>query len=44
MKIEQLREHGVQYLGCYFDFAGMERKKVLKATEFFSKEVLPRLG
>ncbi|MCH8349180.1 MAG: hypothetical protein J4O03_01210 [Chloroflexi bacterium] len=43
-KVKQLQEHGVQYLACYFDFAGMERMKVLKATELFSKEVVPRLG
>ena len=43
-KIRQLQEHGVQYLGCNFDFGGMEHKKVLKAMELFSKEVVPRLG
>ncbi|MCI0865252.1 MAG: hypothetical protein J4N89_01805 [Chloroflexi bacterium] len=43
-KVKQLREHGVQYLACYFDFAGMERMKVLKATGLIPKEVMPRLG
>ncbi len=43
-KIKQLQKHGVQYLGCNFDFGGMEHKKVLKAMELFSKEVVPRLG
>ena len=43
-KIKQLQERGVRYLGCNFDFGGIEHEKVLKAMELFSKEVVPRLG
>jgi alkanesulfonate monooxygenase SsuD/methylene tetrahydromethanopterin reductase-like flavin-dependent oxidoreductase (luciferase family) len=42
--IKALREHGVDYFGCNFDFGGMEHQKVLRSMELFSKEVMPYLS
>lgn len=42
--IKALREHGVDYFGCNFDFGGMEHQKVLRSMELFSKEVMPHLS
>jgi len=41
-KIQELRDQGIEYFGCNFDFGGMEHGKVLKSMELFSKEVMPR--
>ena len=42
--IKALREHGVDYFGCNFDFGGMEHHKVLRSMALFSKEVMPQLS
>jgi len=41
-KIQELRDQGIEYFGCNFDFGGMAHGKVLKSMELFSKEVMPR--
>jgi len=38
-----LREEGIDYFGCNFDFGGMEHQKVLRSMKLFSDEVMPRL-
>jgi alkanesulfonate monooxygenase SsuD/methylene tetrahydromethanopterin reductase-like flavin-dependent oxidoreductase (luciferase family) len=43
-RIKALREHGVDYFGCNFDFGGMEHQKVLRSMELFAKEVMPHLS
>ena len=42
-KINGLREEGIDYFGCNFDFGGMEHEKVLRSMKLFSDEVMPRL-
>jgi alkanesulfonate monooxygenase SsuD/methylene tetrahydromethanopterin reductase-like flavin-dependent oxidoreductase (luciferase family) len=42
--IKALQAEGIDYLGCNFDFGGMEHRKVLRSMELFSREVMPRLG
>ena len=42
-QIQALRQHGIEYFGCNFDFGGMEHAKVLRSMELFTKEVMPRL-
>ena len=43
-KIERLREQGIEYFGCNFDFGGMEHARVLKSMKLFAEEVLPRFA
>ena len=43
-KINILREQGIDYFGCNFDFGGMEHKKVIRSMKLFADEVMPRLG
>ena len=43
-RIEQLREQGIEYFGCNFDFGGMEHAKVLKSMKLFADEVMPQLA
>lgn len=42
-QIQALRQHGIEYFGCNFDFGGMEHAKVLRSMELFAQEVMPRL-
>lgn len=41
--INSLRDQGIEYFGCNFDFGGMEHQKVLRSMKLFSEEVMPRL-
>ncbi len=43
-KINALREEGIDYFGCNFDFGGMEHDKVMRSMKLFAEEVAPRLG
>jgi len=43
-KINTLREQGIDYFGCNFDFGGMAHEKVIRSMKLFSDEVMPRLG
>ena len=43
-KIQELRDEGIEYFGCNFDFGGMENHKVLESMKLFSKEVMPRFS
>ncbi len=43
-KIERLREQGIEYFGCNFDFGGMEHTKALKSMKLFAEEVMPRFA
>jgi alkanesulfonate monooxygenase SsuD/methylene tetrahydromethanopterin reductase-like flavin-dependent oxidoreductase (luciferase family) len=43
-RINLLREQGIDYFGCNFDFGGMEHHKVLDSMKLFAEEVMPRLG
>jgi alkanesulfonate monooxygenase SsuD/methylene tetrahydromethanopterin reductase-like flavin-dependent oxidoreductase (luciferase family) len=42
--IKALQAEGIDYLGCNFDFGGMEHEKVLRSMDLFAREVMPRLG
>ena len=42
-KINALRDEGIEYFGCNFDFGGMEHEKVLRSMKLFSEEVMPHL-
>ena len=41
-QVQELRDQGIEYFGCNFDFGGMSHDKVLKSMDLFSKEVMPR--
>ena len=43
-KINRLRQQGIEYFGCNFDFGGMEHQKVMRSMELFSTEVMPRFS
>jgi alkanesulfonate monooxygenase SsuD/methylene tetrahydromethanopterin reductase-like flavin-dependent oxidoreductase (luciferase family) len=43
-RINLLRDQGIEYFGCNFDFGGMEHQKVLRSMKLFAEEVMPRLG
>jgi alkanesulfonate monooxygenase SsuD/methylene tetrahydromethanopterin reductase-like flavin-dependent oxidoreductase (luciferase family) len=43
-RINLLRQHGIDYFGCNFDFGGMEHEKVIGSMKLFAEEVMPRLG
>ena len=40
-KIQEFRNHGIEYFGCNFDFGGMAQHKVLQSMELFANEVMP---
>ncbi len=42
-KINALREQGIEYFGCNFDFGGMENEKVRRSMKLFADEVMPHL-
>ena len=43
-RIQELRDQGIEYLGCNFDFGGMEHAKVLRSMNLFADEVMPRFS
>ncbi len=43
-RIEELKRHGVRYLGANFAMGGLSHAKVLKSMELFAKEIMPRVG
>ena len=43
-KIEELKRHGVRFLGANFAMGGLDHGKVLKSMELFAKEVMPAVG
>jgi len=42
-KLQSLRQQGIEYFGCNFDFGGMPHSKVMRSMELFSQEVMPHL-
>ena len=43
-RIQELRNQGIEYFGCNFDFGGMEHSKVLRSMNLFADEVMPRFS
>ena len=43
-KIALLREQGIEYFGCNFDFGGMEHDKAMRSMSLFAREVMPRFA
>ena len=43
-KIRALRQEGIQYFGCNFDFGGISHPKVMKSMKLFSEKVMPELN
>ncbi len=41
-KLEELREHGIEYFGCNFAYGGMDHGKLMRSMELFTKEVMPQ--
>ena len=43
-RIQELRDHGIEYFGCNFAFGGMKHEKVMRSMELFANEVMPRFA
>ncbi|MGE3537896.1 MAG: LLM class flavin-dependent oxidoreductase [Candidatus Tectimicrobiota bacterium] len=42
-RIQALREAGIDYFGCNFDFGGLQPAQVRRSMALFASEVMPRL-
>ena len=43
-RIEELKRHGVRYLGANFSMGGLSHDKVLRSMELFANKVMPAVG